>query len=277
MVHRGDRTSQLERLARLADGPRAPDEPAGAVPASAVPGARSARRRIRSIIGRSGPFASGVAAVLVALALYQQLAPRARPLTTQDVDQRVGAVLSSRSPGRRSRSSRSRPSSPRWSSSTRWADRRGWRRPGQRGAGQRRRRHRGWRLLTALHVVAEASRDRPDVRRRLDSREAHIADQDPTKDIAMLVADSLPRRVGPRCSATRARPVGSEAYVVGNPYGLFGSISGGVISGRDRTFQPPDTERPSAASSRSTPRSTRATPAARCSTAPARWWASSPR
>ena len=32
--------------------------------------------------------------------------------------------------------------------------------------------------------------------------------------------------------------VGDEAYVVGNPFGLYSSMSAGVISGFDRSFQP---------------------------------------
>jgi S1-C subfamily serine protease len=38
-----------------------------------------------------------------------------------------------------------------------------------------------------------------------------------------------------------AMRVGDEAYVVGNPYGLYGSMSAGVISGFDRSFQPTGT------------------------------------
>jgi S1-C subfamily serine protease len=34
--------------------------------------------------------------------------------------------------------------------------------------------------------------------------------------------------------------VGSEAFVVGNPFGLSGSISAGVISGLGRSFQLPN-------------------------------------
>jgi S1-C subfamily serine protease len=34
--------------------------------------------------------------------------------------------------------------------------------------------------------------------------------------------------------------VGDDAYVVGNPFGLYGSMSAGVISGFDRTFRPPN-------------------------------------
>ena len=38
-----------------------------------------------------------------------------------------------------------------------------------------------------------------------------------------------------------AMRVGDEAYVVGNPYGLYSSMSAGVISGFNRTFQPVNT------------------------------------
>ena len=35
-----------------------------------------------------------------------------------------------------------------------------------------------------------------------------------------------------------AMQVGDEAYVVGNPFGLYSSMSAGVISGFNRSFQP---------------------------------------
>jgi serine protease Do len=34
--------------------------------------------------------------------------------------------------------------------------------------------------------------------------------------------------------------VGSEAFVLGNPFGLYGSMSAGVVSGLNRTFQLPN-------------------------------------
>ncbi len=34
--------------------------------------------------------------------------------------------------------------------------------------------------------------------------------------------------------------VGDEAFVIGNPFGLVGSISAGVVSGLDRSFQMPN-------------------------------------
>jgi S1-C subfamily serine protease len=37
--------------------------------------------------------------------------------------------------------------------------------------------------------------------------------------------------------------IGSEAYVVGNPFGLYGSLSTGVVSGLNRSFQEPGSDR----------------------------------
>ncbi len=58
----------------------------------------------------------------------------------------------------------------------------------------------------------------------------------------MLQAEVLPELFLP---ATLGNPgalrVGDEAYVVGNPFGLYSSMSAGVISGFDRVFQPPGT------------------------------------
>jgi S1-C subfamily serine protease len=39
-----------------------------------------------------------------------------------------------------------------------------------------------------------------------------------------------------------AMSVGDEAFAVGNPYGLYGSMSAGVISGFERSFRPEDSE-----------------------------------
>jgi len=36
--------------------------------------------------------------------------------------------------------------------------------------------------------------------------------------------------------------VGDEAYVVGNPFGLYGSMSTGVISGFGRSFKAPNSD-----------------------------------
>ena len=93
-----------------------------------------------------------------------------------------------------------------------------------------------------------------------------------------LRPDQPPRATCRRpSSAIRTLCVGNEAFVVGNPFGLYGSMSAGVISGLGRHLPAPgQRRRPSPASSSSTPPSTPATRAARCSTATARWSASSP-
>ncbi len=66
-----------------------------------------------------------------------------------------------------------------------------------------------------------------------------IASAQPELDIAVLQASLLPELYVP---ATLGNPgalqVGDEAYVVGHPFGLYGSMSAGVISGFDRTFRP---------------------------------------
>ena len=110
----------------------------------------------------------------------------------------------------------------------------------RRRSRQRRRRHRRGDILTGLHVVAEA----PSI---------SVTFADGTKSTA-TIASQRPgqrhrrparptRRPRPSSPATLGNPdamrIGSEAYVVGNPFGLYGSISAGVVSGLDRSFQIP--------------------------------------
>jgi S1-C subfamily serine protease len=67
---------------------------------------------------------------------------------------------------------------------------------------------------------------------------AQIASTQPENDIAVLQPDQLPEILVPAVMGNPyAMNVGDEAYAVGNPFGLYGSLSAGVISGFDRTFQ----------------------------------------
>jgi S1-C subfamily serine protease len=95
-------------------------------------------------------------------------------------------------------------------------------------------------ILTALHVVAGGSGIQLTFADGTTS-EAQIANQQPENDIAVLRAVHPPAQIVP---ATLGNPnavqTGDEAYVVGNPLGLYSSMSAGVISGLHRTFQPPD-------------------------------------
>ena len=94
-------------------------------------------------------------------------------------------------------------------------------------------------ILTSLHVVDNASAINLTFADGTQSL-ATIADSQPEKDIAVLQAQTPPPMFLPATIGNAgALQVGDEAYVVGNPFGLYSSMSAGVISGFNRTFQPP--------------------------------------
>ena len=92
-------------------------------------------------------------------------------------------------------------------------------------------------ILTALHVVEYAGEILVTFADGTEAK-AQIAAVMPDNDIAVLLPDTLPETFAP---ATLGNPgalrVGDEAFVVGNPLGLTGSISAGVISGFDRRYR----------------------------------------
>jgi len=97
-------------------------------------------------------------------------------------------------------------------------------------------------ILTALHVVGDASAVKvtfPDG----STADATVDSRQPELDIATLQPDHIPPTV---VAATLGNPnsmhIGSEAYIVGNPFGLYGSLSAGVVSGLDRSFQLPNSD-----------------------------------
>jgi S1-C subfamily serine protease len=96
-------------------------------------------------------------------------------------------------------------------------------------------------ILTSLHVVADAIDIRLTFADGTQSG-AQVVARTPENDIAVLHATTLSPTVVP---ATLGNPnavrVGDEAYVVGNPFGLTGSMSVGVVSGLGRSFEVPTT------------------------------------
>ena len=68
---------------------------------------------------------------------------------------------------------------------------------------------------------------------------ARIIEADPVIDIAVLQTDSLPEVVIPAVLGGGTR-IGDPVYALGNPLGLGGSFSAGVVSGLDRTLPLPD-------------------------------------
>jgi S1-C subfamily serine protease len=99
-------------------------------------------------------------------------------------------------------------------------------------------------ILTSLHVVEGASTIGVTFADGTTTGAQVIAEQ-PDQDIAVLQPNELPE---PLIAAVLGNPnallVGDEAYAVGNPFGLYGSMSAGVISGFDRSFTPETTGRP---------------------------------
>ncbi|MCA0453536.1 MAG: trypsin-like peptidase domain-containing protein [Chloroflexi bacterium] len=96
-------------------------------------------------------------------------------------------------------------------------------------------------ILTSLHVVSNEPSIIVTFADGTESSAEIIAAQ-PENDIAVLRANQLPELFFPAVLGNpNAMRVGDEAYVVGHPFGLYSSMSAGVISGFERSFQIPDT------------------------------------
>ncbi len=95
-------------------------------------------------------------------------------------------------------------------------------------------------ILTALHVVANATSITVTFADGTQSP-AQVQTSQAQNDIAVLKASQPPANLQPATLGNpRSVQVGSEAFVIGNPFGLPGSISAGVVSGLDRSFQLPN-------------------------------------
>jgi S1-C subfamily serine protease len=89
-------------------------------------------------------------------------------------------------------------------------------------------------ILTSLHVVDGAAGVSVTFWDGTKSP-ARVRSSDPEHDIAVLTPAQLPGVVVPAVLGGGAQ-IGDEAYVVGHPLGLVGSLTTGVISGLDRSF-----------------------------------------
>jgi S1-C subfamily serine protease len=97
-------------------------------------------------------------------------------------------------------------------------------------------------ILTSLHVVDKTEEILVTF---ADGTQAiaTVTSTQPENDIAVLTPNRLPEQFLPAVLGNAsAMQVGDEAFAVGNPFGLYSSISAGVISGFDRSFQPPESE-----------------------------------
>lgn len=194
---------------------------------------RHLRERTRKIF----PFLSGVLAALLALLLYNAFFPGTQPLTTKEMNELVASAMASATPRPAYSAQVYQVIQP----SLVWieSDGAGVNGKEQTGLGTGVIIDRAGNILTSLHVVANSSSIRLTFADGTQSRAAIISAQ-PENDIAVLQPETLPQVFLPATLGNAgAMQVGDEAYVVGNPFGLYSSMSSGVISGFDRTFRPP--------------------------------------
>jgi S1-C subfamily serine protease len=194
-------------------------------------------QRFKAGIRKAIPFSTGVLAVLMAMLIYRVIFPPPQPMTVQDIDNTVAQVLASATPPP-SFSSRVyqiiQPSlvliQTKSSSGLKGAD---------FGLGSGVVIDKDGNILTSLHVIDNADEINITFADGTQSTATVVSEQ-PENDIAVLQAETLPGVVVPAVLGNPfAMRVGDEAYAVGNPFGLYSSMSAGVISGFDRTFEIP--------------------------------------
>ena len=190
-------------------------------------------RRLRGLL----PFLSGVLAALLALYIYSALSPDSQ-LTRSDVDKAVANAMASATPRppdsvrvyqviqpslvliETERTENNGQHDMALGSGTVINDK--------------------GDVLTSLHVVDKATKISLTFADGTKA-EGKIISSQPDIDIAMVSASVLPQVLVPAVIGNPgAMKVGDEAYVVGNPFGLYSSMSAGVISGFDRVYHPPE-------------------------------------
>jgi S1-C subfamily serine protease len=214
--------------------PDLPPEPAPLALEPTPP--RASRRRLPA---RVAPFVAGIAVMLLVVLLVDALEPRAAPITKGDVQEAIASAIASQTPPPPPSElvyAAIRPSIVQIDVKRTDAD-------GKESSGE------GTgvvitdqgQVLTASHVVDDTTSITLTFADGSTSPGTVIS-RDTTKDIAVVTADQPPAGIPP---AVLGNPgslqIGSDAYIVGNPFGLYGSLSAGVVSGLDRSFRRRDT------------------------------------
>lgn len=188
-------------------------------------------RGAASRLGRLAPYGIGAAVALAAIFLFTLLAPSRQSLTQRQVDDAIASALASVTPP------------PAFSQVVYQAvqpslvliqTRSDEDEDGGLGSGVVV--NLGGDILTSLHVVDGATSIELTFADGSKSPTEIVGSQ-PENDIAVIRATQPPAILIP---ATIGNPAavrqGSEAYALGSPFGLYGSVSAGVISGLDRSF-----------------------------------------
>jgi len=199
---------------------------------------RQRLRRLVALVRRVVPFASGVAAALLALLIYSAMTPPPPQLTKKNVDESIMQAMASATP-RPTFSSRVyqiiRPSLV--LIQAKMQDAKG---EDENSLGSGVVVTDKGDILTSLHVVNNSKDIRVTFADGTESP-AQIALKQPENDIAVLKAMRPPEQIFPAVLGNpNAMRIGDEAYAVGNPFGLYGSMTVGVVSGLNRSFKRPD-------------------------------------
>ncbi len=208
------------------------------VPASRSELWRRRLQRVRTYVRRATPFTAGILAAFVAILLYNVLLPGPPRLTERDVNNQVARAMASATPPPAISAQVYQAIQP----SLVLIETNSLSQNGkvQGGLGSGVIIDDSGHILTSLHVVQQAIDIKVTFADATESA-ASIVAQQPENDIAVLRADTPPQKIVP---ATLGNPndlrVGDQAFAVGNPFGLYGSMSAGIISGLNRTFRPPN-------------------------------------
>lgn len=186
-------------------------------------------------------FSAGVLAALLALVIYNLLAPKPDLLTDQDVRDTVSEVMASATPPPAYSTMVYQIIQPSLVLIQTHATNQSGRSDDGLGSGVVIN-DRG-DILTSLHVVEGAANIQIFFADGTKSS-GEISVSQPENDIAVVHPDVLPEVLVPAILGNpNAMREGDEAFAVGNPFGLYSSVSSGVISGFGRTFQPEGRDR----------------------------------
>jgi S1-C subfamily serine protease len=203
--------------------------------------AERARQRLKRLAARArrlAPYSVGMLIAFAAVLLFNVIVPGPRPITTQDVKDTVAQAMASATPPPAVGTYVFKAIQPSLVQIDTKVLSENGKVQGALGTGVII--DDSGSILTALHVVAQAIEIRVTYADGVQSTASVIAQQ-PENDIAVLRAGPLPPGIVPAVLGDPSSlQVGDDAFVVGNPFGIYGTLTTGTISGLNRSFQPTD-------------------------------------
>lgn len=210
-----------------------------APPKTAKPVVKKSRlARAREWLQKNRPYVSAFLLAFAVFFVYDALRPTAPRLTRKDIDKAVAEALANAPP----------PGSPGAEVFDKVAPsvvvistrilRTDGKTDGTRGTGVIL--DEAGTILTSLHVVDKAV----EINVTFATGETSLANllqRVPDNDVAVLRVRNPPPDLIPAVLGNPGRvQTGDEVFVIGNPFGINHSITGGIVSGLNRTFKPPN-------------------------------------